>query len=148
MTITRQADYAVRAVIHLAGQGVGAQLSTAEIARSQNIPSSFLAKIVSRLSVAGVLHATRGAHGGVSLARPAETISLLEVVEAIDGPFTLNQCVVEPTSCSLVANCVVWDVWCQAQAELVDRLKGTTVGQLLNGRAKAPAVPAPNGQSA
>ena len=86
MQITRQADYAVRAVLYLAGLNNGRRAPTSEIAREQRIPPSFLAKIVSQLSVAGVVQTSRGARGGVSLARPSRDISLLEVIEAIDGP--------------------------------------------------------------
>jgi hypothetical protein len=67
--ITRQADYAVRAVLYLAERDPGARVSTGQIARDQKIPLTFLAKIVSQLSAAGLLHTTRGARGGVTLAR-------------------------------------------------------------------------------
>ncbi len=86
MQITRQADYAVRAVLYLAQLGQDRRASTSQIAQEQQIPPSFLAKIVSQLSVAGLLQTSRGARGGVSLARTPDQISLLEVVEAIDGP--------------------------------------------------------------
>jgi len=79
MQITRQADYAVRAVVHLSGLENGGRAPTSKIAAEQNIPPSFLAKIVSQLSVAGVVQTSRGARGGVSLARDAADISLLEV---------------------------------------------------------------------
>src|SRR5512139_427392 len=93
MQITRQADYAVRAVLYLAQLGAEQRAATSQIAQEQSIPPSFLAKIVSQLSVAGLLQTSRGARGGVSLARSPEQISLLEVVEAIDGPILLNECV-------------------------------------------------------
>ena len=86
MQITRQADYAVRAVYHLSKLEPGERAATSQIAKAQQIPPSFLAKIVSQLSVAGLLQTSRGARGGVSLARSPEEISLLEVIEAIDGP--------------------------------------------------------------
>ncbi|MEK7785839.1 MAG: Rrf2 family transcriptional regulator, partial [Chloroflexota bacterium] len=63
MQITRQADYAVRAVVHLAHLEPGARASTSRISEEQQIPLTFLAKIVSHLSVAGLLHTTRGARG-------------------------------------------------------------------------------------
>jgi Rrf2 family protein len=130
MQITRQADYAVRAVLYLAGLNNGRRAPTSEIARKQHIPPSFLAKIVSQLSVAGVVQTSRGARGGVSLARPSKEISLLEVVEAIDGPIALNECVLDPKSCVFGADCPVHDVWCKAQAELVDKLRDTHFGTL------------------
>ena len=86
MKITRQADYATRAILYLARFNRGERVSTSQVAKEQKIPQSFLAKIISQLSVAGLLHTSRGARGGISLAREPEQITLLEVIEAIDGP--------------------------------------------------------------
>lgn len=130
MQITRQADYAVRAVLYLAEQDQHTRVATSEIARAQRIPVTFLAKIVAQLAAAGILRSTRGAHGGVALGRPADEISLLEIVEAIDGPLLLNECVADPSACHIGATCVVHQVWCQAQAELVERLAHTNFAQM------------------
>jgi Rrf2 family protein len=138
--ITRQADYAVRAVLYLAQLRPGGRASTAQIAREQHIPPTFLAKIVSQLSAAGIVHATRGAHGGVTLARPADDISLLEIVETIDGPMLLNECVSDPSTCPMGDNCAVHAVWCLAQADLVTHLAQTKFGQLM--KAQPLRVPA------
>lgn len=131
MQITRQADYAVRAVLYLAQLGSEQRASTSQIAQEQQIPPSFLAKIVSQLSVAGLLQTSRGARGGVSLARSPETISLLEVVEAIDGPILLNECVAGSGICTFGEDCPMRPIWCDAQAELVDRLKQTTFSNFI-----------------
>ena len=138
MQITRQADYAMRAVLYLAELGSENRASTSQIADEQNIPASFLAKIVSQLSVAGLLQTSRGARGGVALARKPEEISLLEVVEAIDGPILLNECVSENSTCVFGSDCVLRPVFCDAQAELVSTLGSTTFGQVLkpNGNGK------------
>lgn len=126
MQITRQADYAVRAVLYLTQLGPDQRAATSQIAMEQQIPPSFLAKIVSQLSVAGLLQTSRGARGGVSLAKAPNEISLLEVVEAIDGPILLNECVGPTGSCTFGDECPMRPVWCDAQAELVDRLHKTT----------------------
>lgn len=127
MQITRQADYAVRAVHYLSQLGPDKRAATSQIAQEQRIPPSFLAKIVSQLSVAGLLQTSRGARGGVSLARPPHEITLLEVVEAIDGPIQLNECVGDGGgSCIFGESCPMRPVWCQAQAELVERLRSAT----------------------
>jgi len=125
MQITRQADYAVRAVLYLAGLTNGRRAPTSEIAREQRIPPSFLAKIVSQLSVAGVVQTSRGARGGVALARSPNDISLLEVIEAIDGPIMLNECVDDPSACFFGEDCPVQGVWCDAQSSLVHKLRAT-----------------------
>jgi Rrf2 family protein len=129
MQITRQADYAVRAMVYLAQLGPEQRASTSQIAQEKQIPPSFLAKIVSQLSVAGLLQTSRGARGGVSLARSAEDISLLDVVEAIDGPILLNDCVGNNSSCSFGDSCPMKPVWCDAQQELVSRLDNTNFAQ-------------------
>ncbi|HKZ55471.1 MAG TPA: Rrf2 family transcriptional regulator [Anaerolineales bacterium] len=134
MQITRQADYAVRAVLHLAGLGNGDRAPTSHIAHEQHIPPSFLAKIVSQLSVAGVVQTSRGARGGVSLARHPSEISLLEVIEAIDGPISLNECVFDASSCTLGDKCPVHTIWCDAQKDLVKRLGATDFASLANGQ--------------
>ena len=134
MQITRQADYAVRAVLYLAEQDGAGRAPTSLIAREQKIPPSFLAKIVSQLSVAGMVQTSRGARGGVSLAREPKDISLLEVVEAIDGPITLNECVSDPSVCSFGDDCPVHSVWCGVQENLVRELAATSFADLMIGR--------------
>jgi len=130
MQITRQADYAVRAVLYLAKIDGGDRAPTSQIAREQHIPPSFLAKIVSQLSVAGVVQTSRGARGGVSLSRPPSNITLLEVVEAIDGPIALNECVRNPNACEFCDSCDVHPVWSTAQSHLIDHLESMDFGLL------------------
>jgi Rrf2 family protein len=133
MQITRQADYAVRAVLYLANLGTSERAATSTVAEEQRIPPSFLAKIISQLSIAGLLHTSRGARGGVTLAREPADISLLEVIEAIDGPIQLNECVADDSLCSFDDTCPLRSVWSDAQGELVARLKKTNFAQLMQG---------------
>ncbi len=135
MQITRQADYAVRAMVYLAQQ-LDKPIATGTIAKEKSIPPSFLAKIVSQLSVAGLLSTSRGAHGGVRLAKPAEDISLLDVVEAIDGPILLNDCVGESNVCEFDDDCPLKPVWCDAQKMLLDHLSKANFAQFT----QAPAL--------
>jgi Rrf2 family protein len=130
MQITRQADYATRAILHLARIGKNGHVATSQVAKEQQIPPAFLVKIVSQLSIAGILHTSRGARGGVRLAREPKNITLLEVVEAIDGPIRLNMCVQNESDCMFEKNCPLQSVWCDAQQELVTRLKNTNFEQL------------------
>jgi Rrf2 family protein len=131
MQITRQADYAVHAVLYLAQMKHGDRTATSTVAKEQHIPPSFLAKIISQLSAAGLLHTSRGAHGGVMLAREPKDITLLEVVESIDGPIQFNECVGSDSDCTFGDHCPIKSVWCEAQEELVARLRNTDFGQLL-----------------
>jgi Rrf2 family protein len=125
MQITRQADYALRAMLFLSRKEPNEKTATSQIAEQQRIPPSFLAKIISQLSIAGLLHTSRGARGGVSLAREPKEISLLDVVEAIDGPILLNECVGDASTCTFEEDCPLHDIWKDAQVQLVDRLRKT-----------------------
>ena len=129
MQITRQADYAIQAVWYISKLGINQRAATRQIAQDQHIPASFLAKIISQLSIAGLLQTSRGARGGVMLARNADEISLLEVVEAIDGPIMLNECVHDEDACNFGPVCPLRTVWCNAQDDLVARLKSTNFAQ-------------------
>jgi Rrf2 family protein len=137
MQITRQADYAVRAVLYLAEQDANGRAPTSRIAQQMRIPPSFLAKIVSQLSVAGVVQTSRGARGGVSLAREPKDITLLEVIEAIDGPITLNECVPDRSACAFGDDCPVHDIWCDNQTKLVEQLGKANFGALLHKTARS-----------
>jgi Rrf2 family protein len=126
MQITKQADYALRAMLFLAQLPPNQRAATSQIADEQSIPPSFLAKIISQLSIAGLIHTSRGARGGVSLAVSPEKISVLDVVEAIDGPLALNECTLNPSICPMGSDCQLHALWCEAQSELVKKLKNTT----------------------
>lgn len=130
MEISRRTDYGVRVIIDLAALSGDGRAPTSEIADRQNIPAPFLAKIISQLSLSGLVYTYRGSGGGVSLARPASEISLLEVIEALDGPVRLNRCTIEPDACPQNGHCPVHHIWLQAQADLTDLLSNTTIGDL------------------
>ncbi len=135
MQITRQADYALRAMHYLSKLEPNQRAATSQIAEEQRIPPSFLAKIISQLSIAGLIHTSRGAHGGVTLARDADEITILEVVEAIDGPIALNECTHSKDGCPFGEDCPIRSLWCEAQDELVAKLRATTFGSLVKAAA-------------
>jgi len=125
MMISRRTDYGVRIVLDLAALPQDERTAAHDIADRQQIPRPFLAKIVSQLCLAGLVTTYRGAGGGVALARPAAQITLLEVVEALEGPVRLNQCVIRPADCPRNEHCPVHHVWSQVQTDLIDRLSST-----------------------
>ncbi|MBL8049810.1 MAG: Rrf2 family transcriptional regulator [Anaerolineales bacterium] len=131
MQITRQAEYATRTILHLARIGKNERVATSQVAKEQKIPASFLVKIISQLSNAGILHTSRGLRGGVMLAREPESITLLEVIEAIDGPIKLNECVDSKGICSFEETCPMKLVWCDVQNNLLAKLKKTNFAQLI-----------------
>lgn len=138
MEITQQADYAVRAVLELALGTEGERIFSKEIAARQDIPPAFLTKILARLSAEGIVSTRRGRNGGIRLTRPPSEISILQVVEAIDGPIALNRCVRQPSECPRDAFCLVHGVWCMVQAELRARLGAITFESLSQGEYALP----------
>jgi Rrf2 family protein len=130
MEISRRTDYGVRVIMDLAALPKNGRASTQDIADRQNIPGPFLAKIISQLSLSGLVATYRGSGGGVSLARPASEISLLHVIEALEGPVRLNRCAIEPSACPRDSHCPVHHVWAQAQTDLTGLLRDTTFDKL------------------
>lgn len=125
MELSRQTDYAVRAMVDLAGFPAGTRVSTLEIAKREDIPASLLPRIVAALSKAQLIETYRGKDGGIALARRADRISLMDVIQAIEGPLCLNRCTSQPSRCYRASFCRVHPVWMQAQTYL-DRLLGKT----------------------
>ena len=130
LTISRQADYASRIILHLALQPNGDRITAGEIAKQRLIPRSFVRRVVTQLSAAGLLTTTRGSDGGITLARPADQITLLEVIEAIDGPLMLNICTEEPQFCPLMPACTVHQAWVDARHLLTTHLAQVTFDKL------------------
>src|SRR5438132_7022305 len=86
MRLTRASSYALHAVVHMAGQKQNKPLASHHIAKARGIPERFLLKVLKPLVSARVLHSIKGPNGGYRLARSASDISMLEVIEAVDGP--------------------------------------------------------------
>jgi Rrf2 family protein len=106
------------------------RVSTASISEAESIPLPFLTKVISRLATAGLVTTSRGMGGGVSLARPPEEITLLQVVEAVDGPIVLNHCLLRSGTCEHEPNCAAHDVWSEIQDGLVRELDSVTMKAL------------------
>lgn len=130
MQLSRRGDYGLRVVLELALASPGEFVATATIAERQDIPLAFLGKIIGQLTVAGLVRTQRGARGGVTLTRSPADISLLDVVEALEGPILLNICLRAPGACQRDIFCPLYTAWCQAQAALVQSLRSTTFDAL------------------
>ncbi len=110
-------------MVELARQPATTRTVVADIARRQNIPAFYLAKIVPLLARAGLLHTSLGAAGGICLAAPADEISLYEIIEAIEGPWALNLCSIDPARCDQHVGCTACTAWGEIQARLDESLK-------------------------
>jgi Rrf2 family protein len=120
LKINRQTDYAVRVVLALAKQGGAARISSAAIQREMQVPKAFMARIVAQLAQAGLVNTFPGREGGLSLPRPPEQITLLQVVEAFEGRLLLSECL-QPTGeddCPFLSHCPVRSKWGRVQAAI------------------------------
>ncbi len=108
-------EYAVRAMVGLASKPFGTVTPISEISEEWEISENFLRKIIAHLVKMGLVHSRRGTNGGVRLAIPAEKLTLLDVIEAIEGKIFLNKCLIGPECCTQTAWCAVHTVWCEAQ---------------------------------
>lgn len=129
MQLSRKSDYALRAVMHFAGLPKGLLASIGTVAKAQNIPREFLAKILKDLTWAGILVSYQGVTGGYRLARPAKEISFLDVIEAMDGPISLNLCVEDDDCCSHYKNCKMRDFWIKEQDHFKKALTRANFGR-------------------
>ncbi len=128
--ISRHTDYAARIVLHLSAERRAAHFTTGDIAKKRLIPPAFIRRIVSKLSAAGILKTTRGCGGGIELARPSSKISLLDVVEAMEGRLVLNSCTVKPERCTLSARCGIRRAWSDTTKSLESFLASVTFDSL------------------
>ncbi len=103
MRLTKKIKYAARAMVEIALNGRGSPIGVAEIARRQSIPERFLEQIFGELRRAGILESRRGAYGGYCLAIPAEEVTVLDIVEILDGR-------IHPARCSAGGGCYIDDV--------------------------------------
>jgi Rrf2 family protein len=134
LNLTSAGDYAMRAMIYIACLPEGSVVLRSQISESEGIPSSFMAKILRRLVQARLLDSSRGVNGGFSLARSPSEISMLDIVEAIEGPLNLTLCSSEAEGCSRSRDCPASLVWPLVQ----DSLRSTLGGVSLESLASAP----------
>jgi Rrf2 family protein len=141
LRISRKIDYAIRAMIHLASIPPGTVVPFREIGKKMDVPEDFLAKIMKTLVDQGIARSTRGPRGGYKLARPAESINVLEVIEAAEGPVAVNVCLDDDDACSRQAFCTMTSVWREGQERMLDVFRATSLASLAE--RPAPADPAP-----
>lgn len=131
MEITRRADYAIRMLIELAAQGDGAPVSVRRLAELGGVPYAFARSVARDLVAAGLVTTRRGAAGGLGLARKASSISLLDVVEATQGPVSVATCARDPGWCERMGSCRVHGVWCGAGVLLERYLASKDIASLV-----------------
>jgi Rrf2 family protein len=133
LQISRRIEYGTRAMAFLASLPEGLTTSFREIARKMDIPEEFLAKILKTLVKAKLVRSTRGAHGGYNLARAATQISFLDVIEAVEGPVSVNLCTEqshEGEGCRFSGACSMYSVWREGQQAMLEVYRHTRLDRL------------------
>ncbi|RMG58807.1 MAG: Rrf2 family transcriptional regulator [Deltaproteobacteria bacterium] len=129
MKVTRETDYAIRAVL-LLSEDRGKTLPVSALSEKMDLPRSFLAKILQKLSRAGIVESIRGASGGYRLKRNPSRISLYDLYKAVQGEFVVNECAVEGRVCSRKERCAVHPVWKKIEREAVREMKKHSIASL------------------
>ena len=130
MQLTRAADYAVRVMIHMAGLPPGTRTSRTELANAAQCPEQFLSKVLQDLTRAGLVVSHRGNTGGFELPQVHYGASVLEIVEAVEGPIRLNVCLTGEHACERQGWCPAHCVWGRAQEALTGVLRDTSIAEM------------------
>jgi len=128
--LTKAGEYGLRAVRYLVENVDKSRISIGDISENKKIPEPFLRKLFKPLVQQGIINSTRGVSGGVRLARDPKEITILEVVEALEGPLALNECLLEDSTCEFLDECGMHNVWEEAQAAMAKVLRSKNLTDL------------------
>lgn len=130
LRLSKRSDYALIAMRHLATPTDKGASSARELAERFDIPVELLAKVLQKLARAKLLESHQGIRGGYVLARPADQISVADIIVAIDGPLTVTACSDEDHSCDQYAKCNVRDPLWRLKDRIVGALASCTLAEL------------------
>ena len=130
LKLTKKADYGLIAMKHLAEHGPKSSCSAKDVAEAYGIPPEALAKILQRLAKAGLLHSQHGINGGYTLARDPNTISAIEVIQAIDGPLFITSCVTVRGECGQSDRCTIREPLRKVNASIEQVLKRIKISHM------------------
>lgn len=130
MKLSTKSRYATRILILMAGQPGEVSFRKVDIAKGEGIPPDYVAQILLTLKRAGLVNSQRGAQGGFTLAKDPETITILDVIEATEGPVSLVDCANRASPCKRSGVCVTKTIWEGAGKLLRDYFNGITIGEL------------------
>ncbi|HWT66084.1 MAG TPA: Rrf2 family transcriptional regulator [Terracidiphilus sp.] len=141
MQLTRAADYGVRVMVYLAGRPEGERTMLPVLAEATDTPMSFLSKVLQALTRAQLISSWRGKAGGFAILPEGRSASMLDVIEAIDGPIFLNICLISGQDCRRMPECPAHPVWARAQRAMFDVLNNATIASMACEVANATAAP-------
>jgi Rrf2 family protein len=130
MKVTRASDYAIRSLIYIAKKPNGTVFMRSELSKICDIPDSFLGKILQNLAKADILSSERGKKGGFRLNKPTNFITVYDVIQAIEGELSLNECIFDDNFCGIVNTCSAHKMWGDIQDTMMKKLKSYTISQL------------------
>lgn len=130
MNVSREGQYGLLALAYLARQPRGAIFPLRQVAEACNLPQMFLAKIFGKLTHHGILRSYRGRQRGYSLARPAQDISVADVLEAIEGPDLFTRCIFSFHQCNELHPCLLHCVWQEVRPRITGMLRAMTLQDL------------------
>ncbi len=131
---SKASEYAVAALVHLAKYPNGVYVHVKDIARDENIPAGFLSGLLQRLSKDGLVSSRKGLNGGFALRSDPDTISLLEIVSAIDGVPCCERCAMGYPACSADTPCEMHESWNEVRERIRQFMQLTTVGELADAK--------------
>ncbi len=134
MKISTKIRYGTRAILELAVRYGEGPVELKEIATREGISLKYLEQVIIPLRTAGLIKSIRGSKGGYTLAKPPSRIWLSDVVESLEGPFNLTECLKNPTVCQRVPVCVTRDVWKQVSDAINGVLTSITLEEMVNRR--------------
>jgi Rrf2 family protein len=131
MRINTRVRYAVRMMADMAKHGHGEPVALRDIAARQSLPKMYLSQLMAPLKSAGLIKSFWGNRGGYVLNRPASEISLLEIIQAVEGPIALLDCVIDPTQCERSGYCEAIGVWRTINQTMVATLEHYSLADLI-----------------
>ncbi|MFW6294712.1 MAG: RrF2 family transcriptional regulator [Halanaerobium sp.] len=131
MNTSRKTDYAVHALMILA-RNKKQELSVKELAEIENVSSSYLAKVMQKLSAAGIVSSAEGKKGGYTLSREAEEINLAQIMELFEAKDNVFECVDEIRGCKIKDRCKIHQVFGKAYQKMLAELAETTIKDIIN----------------
>ncbi|HHO75476.1 MAG TPA: Rrf2 family transcriptional regulator [Deltaproteobacteria bacterium] len=130
MKLSTRSRYGVRLMLDLALNSSKGSVFLKDIARKEEISEKYLSLIIIPLKSAGLVNSMRGAHGGYSLAKPASSITLEEIVDVLEGETCLVDCVKDPSSCTRSSTCASRDLWTALNNTISRTLGAITLEEL------------------
>jgi Rrf2 family protein len=141
LELSSEGRYALRALVYLAE--IGEQASADRISAEANVPRRLLARILARLSHAGLVESEQGRRGGSRLARPPQEITLLDAVDAAEGPFGVTRCIMQNRACGSGPPCAMHNAWEEGQQAILGYLETQTLDDFVQETVSRRLTPGP-----